>query len=532
MNNHVSRSLAGLHGRRRTYGGLLAPVVGLLVLGLLIPFLAGEPTGRVTSGAGGTGSGLGVLGAEQTDGTIGAGSAVSGSDAFDPAGGPVEAPLGAAGAVGVDGQPVAKAPGSPGAVADAPGAAGQPGPVGQLGPSDVGVTAEAIRVAVLVPNLGGFGGAGFAVDLGDSRASFGAFFEELNSAGGINGRKVVASYIDFDPLNDSSMRAACLQATEDQRVFATFNVNGFYGPGILCVAEEHRTPLIQAYYSDPDAWYQRSDGLYITAFPSKDRALRNLVAEMHARGALRGRKIGIVDSDYPFDKAASEQTLIPALRERGYEITHRATLSSDTATSQSQIPLEVQRMQAAGVDTIFFAAYFVYTTTWVQQASNRQYFPQYLQSDFANGTADGATDQMPPSYDGTIGVTSTRVGEHRVGRAATPEVTACLDRWKALTGAPLEPQSGDEAIMFGACGSVDTFAAAARTAGAELTRTRLRDGFTSLGQIAFPQLAPFSWRPGKTDGGDQIRLVQWHQDFDGQECRCWVPVDEFRAAGG
>ena len=518
MNHQVSDRLARLRGRGGTYGALLAPAVGLLVLGLLVPFVLGDPIGRRTTRGIDASGDLGVLG----DG----GNAVAAPDGSSTAptatGGP-SAPSDGAATV---------APGTPGAPGDHPGAVGTGvSPSGEtLGPSDVGVTAEEIRVAVLVPNLGGFGGAGFAVDLGDSRAAFGAFFEELNRAGGVNGRRIAASYIDFDPLNDSSMRAACLQATEDLKVFATFNVNGFYGPGPLCVTEEHRTPLIQAYYSDPDEWYERSNNLYITAFPSKDRALRNLVHEMHARGALEGKTIGIVDSDYPFDKSASENTLIPTLRALGYDIAHRATLSSDTATSQSQIPLEVQRMQSAGVDTIFFAVYFVYATTWVQQASNRQYFPQYLQSDFANGTSDGATDNMPSSYNGAIGVTSTRGGEHRIGRPRDPESQACIDRWNAITGAPVEPQSGDEAIMLGACGSVDTFAAAGRSAGADLTRERLRDGFTSLGEVRFPLMAPFTWRPGKTDGGDQVRLVQWHFEFQGEECKCWIPVDEFHPA--
>lgn len=189
-------------------------------------------------------------------------------------------------------------------------------------------------------------------------------------------------------------------------------------------------------------------------------------------------------------------------------------------------------MQSAGVDTIFFAGYFVYVTTWVQQASNRQYFPQYLQSDFANGTSDGGTDNMPSSYDGTIGVTSTRVGEYRLGRPPTPVAQGCIDRWNALTGSPLVPNEADETIMLGVCGSVDTFAAAARAAGPDLTRAGLSAGFANLGQVEFPLLAPFTWAPGKLDGGDQVRLVQWHFELDGEECKCWLPVDEFHAATG
>lgn len=511
MDRTVTDGLRTIRGRGATYRVLLAPVVALFLLGLVLPFAFGDQTDTTSTNGNGVGD-LGVLGAGDGDADL---DAADGDATTTTAVAPGDAgPAGTA-------QPV------PGAVGTGISPTGE-----ALGSSDVGVSPQDVKVAVFVPNLGGFSGAGFAVNLGDSKGAFDAFFGEVNRTGGINGRRVVPSYIDFDPLNDSTMRAACLRATEDQKVFATFNINGFYGPGILCVAEEHRTPFVQAYYSDPDEWYRRSNGMYITAFPSKSRALRNLVHELDARGALRGKTIGVVDTDHPFDKSASETALLPTLARLGYTVAHRSTLSSDTATSQAQIPLEVQRMQSAGVDTVFFAGYFVYATTWVQQASNRLYFPQYLQSDFANGTSDAATEQMPSSYDGAIGVTSTRVGESRLGRPRTPEELDCLRRWKAAGGAALEPNEADETIMLGVCGSVDTFVRAARSAGANLTRTRLRDGFTGLGQVRFPLLAPFSWVPGKTDGGDQVRLVQWHDRFQGEQCKCWIPVDDFHAARG
>lgn len=525
----VAERLRRLRSRTGTYGALLAPVVITLLLGLLLPFAVGDPIGGrdVT----GDTEALDVLGGTRADESTGTDP---GRPTVPAAANRTVTTEAGAGSIGTSTtMPVESTPGDDGATgSEQEPATGPPTSVGPLGASDVGVTPDAVRVAVLVPNLGGFAGAGFAVDLGDSRAAFSAFFQELNQAGGVHGRMIEASYIDFDPLQDSSMRAACLTATEDQKVFATMNVNGFYGPGILCVGEEHRTPLVQAYYSDPAEWYERTDHLYITAYPSKDRALRNLVHEMHSRGALDGRTIGIVDSDYPFDKSASENTLIPTLRSLGYEVAHRSTLSSDTATSQSQIPIEVQQMQAAGVDTIFFAVYFVYVSTWVQQASNRQYFPQYLQSDFANGTSDGGTSQMPEGYDGAIGVTSTRVGERALDRPVQPVTQDCIDRWNRLTGTPLEPGGADETIMVGACGSVDAFAAAASSQGADLTRTGLRDGFMQLGRIEFPLLAPITWGPGKTDGGDQVRIVRWHFERDGEECKCWIPVDEFRPVRG
>lgn len=507
---------------------LIAPALALLLIGLVLPFAVGEPMSADTSLN--TGSDVEDFG--------------SLDNANDSSQGGAQAPTTTSataadrGAANAGDQTASTAPdGSQSAptASTAPQTAttgGGDAPGATLTASDVGVTPGEIQVAVFVPNLGGFAGAGFAVDLGDSRASFEAFFRELNEAGGIHGRQIKAHYIDFDPLSDSSMRSACLRATEDLKVFATFNINGFYGPGILCVTEEHQTPLMEAYYSEPEQWYQRSNGLYITAYPSKSRALRNLVAELDAAGVLEGKTIGVVDTDYPFDKLASETALLPALSERGYEVAHRATLSSDTATSQSQIPLEIQRMQAAGVDTIFFAAYFVYVTTWVQQSANRGYYPQYTQSDFANGTSDGGTSQMPESYDGTIGVTSTRGGEKYLGRELAPVAQRCLDRWKQLTGTPLEPGSADETIMLGSCGSVDTFAAAAGAAGPELTRPGLVNGYASLGEIRFPNLAPFTWAPGKLDGGDQVRFVQWHYRFNGEVCRCWVPVDDFRPAKG
>ena len=101
--------------------------------------------------------------------------------------------------------------------------------------------------------------------------------------------------------------------------------------------------------SSPEDYYAESGGLLFTELMNKNRIMRVYVDELDRLGLLRGHKIGIVDSDLPADKPAVDGGLIPALRQLGYTVTHRSTVSGDPSTAASQMPVEVQQMQAAGV---------------------------------------------------------------------------------------------------------------------------------------------------------------------------------------
>lgn len=534
---NVEHALRRLPRRGRTFAVLVATIAGLLLGGLTVPFVIGdEPTSGGSSGI---------------DLTTAAGSQLlgDGATATDAAGNPVN-PDGSPVADGVGGTsgsvPGSNATGTPLAPGSRPGSSGTAGAgssstgptttvAGPTGPgagatnltaSDVGVTPDSITLSVFIADLGEVAKLGFQLDSGDQAAAFNGFVKETNDAGGINGRQLKINYIKFDPLDQDDMRRACITATENEKAFATMNLAGFYGAAILCVTEEHGTPYATALQHEPLEWYRRSKGLMVSYLPNKDRILRQMVADLDDLDLLKGRKIGVVDSAFTADKLSSETALLPSLAARGYNVVHRSTIPEAADQAAAAISVEIEQMRSKGVDTIIFAVNFLVEQVWVQQATNRNYNPRYHVSDMGGGATDAGTNQMPASYDGTIGFTSLRTGDDRAGIPEHPGSAPCRKRWSETTKQPMERNTPNSANVIGACILMTDFVRAARAVGPDLKRSAIPRQYESMGTFDVPGVNPGSFGPGKYDAIDFVRTIQWKAS-----CKCWNVVSPFRKFG-
>ncbi len=536
---NVEHALRRLPRRGRTFAVLVATVAGLLLGGLTVPFVIGD---EPTSG----GSASIDLDAAGDNGLLG-----TDAPATDAAGNPVN-PDGSV----ITGSGEGATPGAPGAPTATPlpgrrsgsaAGAGQVGPanavVGSGGAptaggsaggsggaaltaSDVGVTPDSVNLSVFIADLGEVAKLGFQLDSGDQAAAFNGFVKETNDAGGINGRQLKINYIKFDPLNQDDMRRACITATENEKAFATMNLAGFYGAAILCVTEEHGTPYATALQHEPVEWYRRSKGLMVSYLPNKDRILRQMVADLDGLDLLKGRKIGVVDSAFTADKLSSETALLPALAARGYTVVHRSTIPEAADQAAAAISVEIEQMRSKGVDTILFAVNFLVEQVWVQQATNRSYNPRYHVSDMGGGATDAGTNQMPASYDGTIGFTSLRTGDDRAGIPEHPGSAPCRKRWSEATKQPMERTTPNSANVIGACILMTDFVRAARAIGPDLKRSAIPRQYESIGAFDVPGVNPGSFGPGKYDALDLVRTIQWKAS-----CKCWNVVSPFRKFG-
>ena len=367
----------------RTYGTLAALGAAVLVFGLLLPYLVADPV---------------------ADDVVASAPLPSVLDASDATGSSL--------ATGATDLASATTSGRPGGTAGtvAGGAPSGGGGGAARTASDIGITADEITLGIPIPDLSAFGdvegGVSFGGKLGDPEKQWRAFIDDLNERGGIGGRRINAVYRLFDIVDPDSMRAACIYLTEEAHVFAV--LGGFYGDPILCLTEQHKTLLV-AQASEADEFYLRSKGMYFSLATNKDRALRNLVARMHTDGVLTGRTIGVLDQE-GIDAIPVERTLMPELERHGYKVTYYASIAADAGAAQAQIPIEVQRMRAAGVDLVLPASGLILANVFAQEADSQRYHPQYVVSDFASGATDLYTAAMPDSFQGSIGYT---VAAHR-----------------------------------------------------------------------------------------------------------------------
>ncbi len=115
--------------------------------------------------------------------------------------------------------------------------------------SSRGVTATSIRVVFPVSNLTSLSSTeGFAGDIEftQQNQAINTFVNAINAAGGINGRKIIADIVNFDPTSETSMRSLCKQWTQGSPpVFAVLDgIGAWTGDNELCVTQEGHTPFI------------------------------------------------------------------------------------------------------------------------------------------------------------------------------------------------------------------------------------------------------------------------------------------------
>ncbi len=501
----VPRSLPiGLRSRTATYGVILGIVIGMLIAGLAVPLVFGKTPSQVSANAAGAARERAGGDALTTTADQTAVTDASGADAAGGAAGtPGQTPFGGS---------------SAGTVAR-----------GGLTASDRGVTATSIKVAVMLVDLGTVSKLGVNIpglDPKEQQAVYDAFINYLNSQGGVLGRKLAPVYITFDPIDQDSMTAACVKATEDEKVFAAFDV-GLNGSGQLCFTEQHQTPLIDlGSQGVPVGFFERSNGLLFTLFESGVRGLQNLADTLVARGALKGKRIGILDDKQPGNAETVTAGFVNTLKELGYQVEYRADLDADGNTAASQMPVVVNQMcNVHHVDTVFLLENFLLSSSFVQQADSQGCRPHYIVGDWQAMANDISLTVMPASFAGTA-ITTFRSGEWRVGKPEPAPDAACRQLYAKQTGKDVQRSDGTSyQSMTTTCGMVDLFARAARAVGPNLTRQALSAAFQRLGGHPLPGFGGASYGPQKFDGADPIRTMK-----SDNGCSCWLPADDFRTA--
>jgi ABC-type branched-subunit amino acid transport system substrate-binding protein len=499
-----------LRSRGQTAGVLTGIVAGMLVAGLLVPLAFGKPVAKAGTkvAAGGPTFAAGSQSSAGPTDTSSAGGS-GGETTTTIASGPAAATSGGGGSSPSGGAAPATAAG------DAVKQAAQ-----SLTASDVGVTPDSIKVGFMILDLGNTGRQGVnttGVDPKQQQAMLQAYVDDLNARGGVNGRKIAPFYRVFDALSPDDLRAACLEMTEDKKVFAIVSMPGYGDTAALCVTAEHHTPLVNTGDGISQEYFDKSGGLLITQMEAGERFMQNYVDQLTQLNLLAGHKIGILTDQREVYTQVVDNGLIPALQKGGYTIAHVSRLSSDQSTSPSQVPIEVANMRRDGVDTVIFVTNFLNSTPFVQAAGGQAWNPRWLSSDWGSAS-DFENQGMPPNYDGALVMTGKRYDEPRAGLPENPTDAHCREIYEKSTGQTLTHDSGANAnyntLVIG-CGLMQIFEAAAKAAGPNLTRTGFASAAANLGQMNIGFTLPGQFRPNKTDFVDSFRWLKFSS-----QCTC------------
>jgi hypothetical protein len=512
-----------------------------------------SPGGSVAAGssgaaAGGTGAAGGQTGS-------GGGPATGGG-----AGG--SATNGGAGGNGTSGGSVGSGGSTIGSGGSGPGGGGSAtGPLQNLGN---GVTASTIKVVFPRPNLGAIGQAvGLYGSSEDDTLSITAAVDAINAAGGINGRKIDPEIVPFNPLDDASMRADCIQWTQDQHVFAVVDADAWHDDNQLCITQENHTPLISSWSTASNWTAMGNPNLWWTG-PDVNEVLDNLVAWAVGQHALtKGTKFGVVAADRQGD-TLSLGVLDKSLANAGLKAADTGSMHfdlADAATAQVQARDIVTRFNSEGIHTVIPLLPYTDFLYFIQAAQEQNYIPKWLLSDyeFVDQAALGLID---PSSGGpyakelnnVVNPTFFDLGNCDCGKPLPIGYDTfgqqCENNFVKYSGPAWakedKQQTGNDwsgniettGTAMTWCTNIDLFAAAARAVPPnQLTQAAFDQAMETVTHFA-GQLAPdYQFSGSRRAGPHEFRVVEEHVNSDnkcpakvtgGSQGDCWVILQDFQ----
>lgn len=401
--------------------------------------------------------------------------------------------------------------------------------------TDRGVTKSTITLGAVVYRQDTFAQFGLG-SLGGRPADelLKPFVDDINTHGGIAGRRLVVKVSQFSPLVPAQSQTACVDQADDKKVFLTLaEVSLTDDAQERCLASR-QTPVVTS-NSSSLADLQAAGGWVHQISMAKDRVFKNWVDWLITAGiATPASKIGVVHSDNPEDNALVDKVILPYLGERGLNVAARAAFSGmtiPTVTGDAQDA--VLRFKEAGVDLILPDLDFLRFFVFLQAASSAELKARYSASDLGYLSLDAATNFYPAAFAGTKGLTAYDGGLGGLAGDLSPALKDCLDVYQAggqqLASSSNVARLAELLQVAQFCEELRLVAHVASVAGPHLNRASFLAAFDKVTSwtAGVTLSGPLSFGPAKFDGPDNVAVIEWRADC-GNGASCYARVEPFK----
>lgn len=223
-------------------------------------------------------------------------------------------------------------------------------PTEELTASDTGITETTIKIGIAVSDLEAVRAVGISVPetlttehLFDR---YQVFVDDINEAGGINGRQIELTQIVWNPLDQSTFDSLCAAATIDNEFFLVMNGTGLSAIARQCLYDSGMVIM----YGDVMSQSEFDTGLAIgLAPPSEAVAAAGAKAWIESTDAPAGSVVGVLSNNGPSIQPAGEAAEA-TLEAAGYEVVliELNSQSGDNAAITEEGAAAVGAFQAEG----------------------------------------------------------------------------------------------------------------------------------------------------------------------------------------
>jgi len=229
--------------------------------------------------------------------------------------------------------------------------------------SDVGITADTIKIGVAVSDLEAIRAMGITIPetltTDHLFKRWTVFFDKWNAEGGINGRQVEPVQLVWNPLDPSTFDTLCAAATVDNELFMVINGTGLSSTARKCLLDAGM-PIM---YGDVMGQAELDTGLAISlAAPSEVVAEAGVTAWMNSTDAAPGSVVGVLSNNTVTGSAAGKAAEA-ALTAGGFtpKLIEINSTQGDAAATNEEGAAAVAVFQAEGAVQTFVSTPFTET---------------------------------------------------------------------------------------------------------------------------------------------------------------------------
>ena len=396
--------------------------------------------------------------------------------------------------------------------------------------SDVGVAEDTIEIGFISGDTAGLAGLPVILDVDPPEYGVPALIDDINANGGINGRIIDLKTYLWDPLDiPASLDAICLQAGQDDEVFAVFTPT-YFGEAVGCLAGDNNVPMLFS-STLPPGQVESTNGNGFLLDVTHDAALSDAISVLGGEGVFEGKTTGFVYDIEPGQEPLPE-IVQSSLAAQGYEAEEfqytRVTLGTDPS-----IAAAAQNMSAAGIDLVLLMNNSTTTAALMNEADLIGWNPTWILTDMSEQTSLITVNNAPASQlVNAIGV-SAQMTSRADGEPTTPIEDECVEFRSGIDGAPPlnVPGSSEYLLYVETCALVRIMEQALVGAGVNPTRESFVQSLADLGTFTLPAGGAASFGPGKVSAPDEYRLLGYQEECEGTLNGCFVSTSDWIPAG-